>query len=356
MTKLQKKCIAIVVGIIVTYLFTYFFEIPYPIGDYISGWIFSEAIIATLAWIFGTMTGGMVSLISQVLLSITRGFFSTSSLLYILLYGSYGFIIGVLFKNKTIKTDGKNIFADMGLFSLSAACLYFLICIINIFCSSFRGGYSASNYLRTFIFSSIINSIFIGVISFLLLLFYCKYLKLNIPFFPNEKRSSEILQNSVPVKKSSFLLSLIMTIFIQNLALICSQILFPILYTSLVLFVILVVIYYVAWGILLCLILKKILPIINRLHIFLMIINPVIIFLLLILSFRLDINILATLAGIVWGFLLELFVTADDRLGAFFYLLINLPLSLIIMPISFYLIYKILLNREDKIYKTKNVA
>jgi hypothetical protein len=341
MTKLQKKCIVIVAGIFATYLFTQFLRIPPPIGYYISGWVFSEAIIAALAWIFGAVTGGAVSLIRQIILEISfrQGFFNFDSLLRILIYGSYGFLIGLIFGNKTIKTDGKNIFVNLGLFSLSAAGLYYVIYIIYIFYSSITKGFHASNFFNVFFLSSITNSIFIGVISFAILLFYCKYLKFNIPFFPVESKPVETVQIPVKVKKSSILLSLSITLLVQDIALICSQILI-----SIPVFILLAVFWYSIWGILLYIIqkkfsYKKIFP-----HVLLMIINPIIIGLIFFASLSSENYFL----GIIWNFLFDSFVFVDRLSWLLFFFIIFLPLSAILMPISFFLTHKYFIKKELK--------
>jgi len=215
MNESRVKVIVTVVGIIAAFSLMKFLYIQQPIGYYISGGVLSNVVITTLALLFGPIVGGFVGAISNLIIAIVNGFLRWS-ILSILLPCLYGFIIGKIFENKTIKADDKNTIGGIGIFSLLSVGLYI---VTNIFYNIFyliiigvlsRKGILYSVGLSEFIrlqIKSIINSLIVGVISFLLILFYHKILKLCIPFFPNYKYSGNKESEELSKKALQHMLS-----------------------------------------------------------------------------------------------------------------------------------------------------
>jgi len=155
-----------------------FFQIQHPVGVYFSGRVLSYVVIAIIAVIFGAIVGGIVGSVSLLIIHIVYGF-SQWSVLFILLQGLYGFIIGKTFKNKTIKANDKNAIGGIGLFSLLSLDLYIVIRFFNLIISGLISDKnSILDYFRWNIISILINSLVIGVICFVLLLIYHKCLNL----------------------------------------------------------------------------------------------------------------------------------------------------------------------------------
>jgi len=198
MNKLRVKGIVIVTGIIVNILLCKFLDIQHPIGSYFSGWVLSYIVIAVIALIYGGIAGGIVgaggSLIMAILTEILYGF-SPWYILYILLDGLYGFIIGKIFEHKTINADDKNAIGKIGLFSLLSLGLYIVKRIFDLIILSLKIKVSWN------INSILISSIVIGVFCFVFVLILHKCLKLNIPIILEKiKKSSQDSSTSPNVK------------------------------------------------------------------------------------------------------------------------------------------------------------
>jgi uncharacterized membrane protein len=161
MNKLIKG-IVIVAGTIVTVLLMKFLRLPFP---YLSGWTIAYAVIATLALNFGAGAGGAVGLLGRLIVSISYGF-NAWAIPYILLAGLYGFIIGKISDNKSLKPDGNNSIGNLGIFSLSAAAVNIGTGIAGIIITVIigRGSVPAGFLIR----STIIDGIIVGVIAFVL--------------------------------------------------------------------------------------------------------------------------------------------------------------------------------------------
>ncbi|MDR3193318.1 MAG: DUF898 domain-containing protein [Treponema sp.] len=209
MSKAQVKAIVIAAGAILTFLLTRLLRIQSPVGEYFSGLTVSYAIIAALALIFGAIVGGAVGLFGSLIGNIAQGVsprFIPVILPSLLLIGLYGFIIGKIFENRSIKPYSNNAIGDLGLFSLSAAGLYIVVRIINIIITVIRvrGNISfISGYLKIQPPSIIINCLLIGAVGFLLVFACHKGLKIDIPLYAVEYAGPEISQSSVPVEMVS---------------------------------------------------------------------------------------------------------------------------------------------------------
>jgi uncharacterized membrane protein len=191
-------------------------QIQAPIGQYFSGWIVSHALIAILALIFGAIVGGAVGLFGSLIGCISQGF-SPYTVPSILLTGLYGFVIGKIFENKSIKPDSNNAIGDLGLFFLSTAGLYIVVGIINIIIDVIANIIMLNGntsfvfvFLRGLFPVIIIDCLIIGAVGFLLAFVCHKGLKINIPFYAIEHTNPEILQGSVgalplePLPESKF--------------------------------------------------------------------------------------------------------------------------------------------------------
>jgi len=181
MNESKIKGIVTVVGVIVTFLLMKFLRIqPYdPIKSHFNGWVLSYVVIATIAMFFGAIVGGIVGAVGNLIIEIIYGF-SPWSILYILIPGLYGFIIGKLFHNKTIKADDKNTIGSIGIFSLLSLGLYIVIRIFILIISVLRDhDKSIFNLFRWNIKYILIDSLIIGGICFLLVLIYYICLKLK---------------------------------------------------------------------------------------------------------------------------------------------------------------------------------
>jgi len=191
MNESRVKGIVTLVGVIATFSLMKFLYIQQPIGNYISGWVLANVVIATLAFLFGAIVGSIVGAVSELIIIIDYRFSSLWSILFILLPCLYGFIIGKIFENKTIKSDNKNAIKGIGLFSLLSVGLFIVTQILTPIINRFMYLRSLPlfGFIRGQILLILINSLIVGVISFLLVLFYHKILKLCIPFFPNYKYS-----------------------------------------------------------------------------------------------------------------------------------------------------------------------
>jgi hypothetical protein len=176
------KGIVIIIGAIVSFLFMKF----------LSGWVVAISIIAICALIFGSIVGGAIGLISILILNIsqvfslwTQGFSlwtiaSILSLVSILSYGFYGFILGKIFETKI-----KNKNLKFGIFILSAMLLCFVInilfWIINYFLNS--DIYPIKNIL--------FSSLPVGIIVLITIIIYHKVFKGKIPFFEKDELTEE---------------------------------------------------------------------------------------------------------------------------------------------------------------------
>jgi len=202
MNESRVKFFVIVIGIIVTFSLMEFLYIQPPIGVYIDGWVCSYAVIAILALLFGAVVGGFVGALGLFIFGIFNGFSQYRSprvipwtilsiLLTYLLPCLYGFIIGKIFENKTIKADDKNTIGSIGLFSLLSVGLYIVIQILSRIINMLIYSRSVTifGFIQTQLLSIFIHSLIIGCISLLLVLFCHKILKLCIPVFPNYKYS-----------------------------------------------------------------------------------------------------------------------------------------------------------------------
>jgi len=184
MNKSQVKGFVIVAGIIVTFSLMNS-QIEHPILSHFTGFVISNVVIAIIALIFGAIAGSIVGAVSSLIIEIFNNGFSVSTILFILLSGLYGFIIGILFGNKNIKADNKNAIGGISLFSFLSLGLYivkgiFTLIIINrLIYPTFSYNVPLSEFIERNITSILINSLIIGVICFVLGLIYHKCLKQN---------------------------------------------------------------------------------------------------------------------------------------------------------------------------------
>lgn len=296
-----------------------------------------------LTLVLGAVIGGIVGLIINVIFHMSENFI-IRTLLYIFLSGSYGFIIGKI-RNKVFKTDIKNKYISLGIFSLSVTGLYFVINFIGGYCIRiiqnlwYFYAISLSEYFFEEFSIGLIYSLSIGAISFVILLVCNKYFKLEIPYFVIENNHVKNFKESILIKNSSTILSLLIILIFQFITLIGSPVvvlLYAIIKTDNgIIYLIFIIIWFLICGIILCLLLKRILKINILLSIFIMVLNPIIIFLS---QYIVHVNILE----IFWKGISSLYGNHEIIYFIFF----NLPFSLIVMPISFFLTYNYLLNRE----------
>jgi len=194
MNESKVKGIVIVVGVIAVFSLMRFLYIQPPIGYYLSGRVLSNAVVATLAMLFGGIVGGFVGAFGLLIFDIVNGFPQSMpwTILSILLTYFYGYIIGKIFENKTIKAGDKNAIGCIGFFSLLSIGLYIVMQIFSQIINRFiyfRSFSISFGFIRGQILTIIIHSLIVGIISFLLVLFFHKILKLCIPLFPNYKYS-----------------------------------------------------------------------------------------------------------------------------------------------------------------------
>jgi len=210
MNKSKIKAIVIIAGVIAAFLLMRFLHIKYPIGRYLSGYTLSHLLIAVLALIFGPIVGGTVGLLTRfcsVIMYIIPNITKLNpqniplNISMILVTGLYGFVIGKLFENKSIKADSKDAVLNIGLFSLLVTGLFIVVHILNrlidfIYLQLLLLFQVIDKLNFTLIYPKIIvpwliQGLVIGCISFVVVFFFYKFIKLNIPYFPGENSTPE---------------------------------------------------------------------------------------------------------------------------------------------------------------------
>jgi uncharacterized membrane protein len=193
MNKSTIKCIIIVIGTLFSFLLTRFLDIDHPIGRYFTGWILTYSIVGTCAFLFGSIVGCAIGIFGTIIISILRiiQYFSVLKyfplgiihweLLYILLNGFYGFILGKIFEIKKVKE--KIMIQKYIIFTFSSIIMSFIVhlcyCVIFCFRFFFRLGLISS------IESIILSSLSVGIIGLIISIIYHKVFKGNIPYFRN---------------------------------------------------------------------------------------------------------------------------------------------------------------------------
>ena len=206
MKKSQMKMIVIIAGVIVAFLLIRFLDLQHPIGRYFSGLYLSYIVIAVFSLIFNPYVGSAVGFLSRLCTIATTGMeFNLVDIPFyifeLLLTFLYGFVIGKLLEKRTIKADSKEAVFNIGLFSLLSAGLFivaqqadrFLSFIYVQLSSVYRipHNYKIINPER--MKEWLIASLIIGGISFAIVFFFYKCIKINIPFFPIDEPQEEIL-------------------------------------------------------------------------------------------------------------------------------------------------------------------
>jgi uncharacterized membrane protein len=202
MNRSTVKGIAIGAGIIMTFLLWKFLWLPPPVGRYLNSWTIAHVILAALALFFGPIVGGVVGLFSYLLSRIIPTYLiSLESISFpmifsilrsvffyfipsALLAGLYGFIIGKIFENKSIKSNAKNTIGELRLFSLSAAGLFIAVRILDtIFLLVRLRGEPGFDYFFAYLGSGILSAFFscliVGAIGFGLAFLCLKCFKLR---------------------------------------------------------------------------------------------------------------------------------------------------------------------------------
>jgi uncharacterized membrane protein len=218
MNKLIKS-IVIAIGTIATVLLMKFLRFPPPVGQYLSGGTIAYAVIATLALSFGAGVGGVTGLLCLLIINVSHGF-DVWTIPHILLVYIYGFIIGKIFENKSIKHAG-----NLAQFSAISAGIDILISVIANIISSARIMEHVNDIfynLQGRTLSIIINSLIIGIIAFVLAFIWYKCSIMTIPLrsalaskrrikrlaLAAEKRAAIIArEKTLPVKKRLQLLN-----------------------------------------------------------------------------------------------------------------------------------------------------